>query len=92
MKTKVAQTSIDCHHKNIATGKYSRQETIVLDRMSGKWSPAGITRSEMAALTGLGINIIAGRVNSLIGKQVLKVDGKKICSISGEPVGAVFLA
>jgi hypothetical protein len=51
-----------------------------------------LSRTELEIITGLRINQITGRVNDLLAAKVAKVDGRKICPVTGREVEAVMLA
>jgi predicted HTH transcriptional regulator len=89
MKTNVKQTSRESHRVNIAGMLYRPAETEIIHAL--KAAPTPLTRSELEKITGLRINQIAGRVNDLIARNLVKIVGRKTCPITGRDVEGVML-
>lgn len=84
MKTNVNKTSIDNHEINKRSGLYGKQAGGLLEVI--KKNPMGLTRNELAAVAGVKINAVTGRVNELLGIGKIKTSGKRRCSVSGRMV------
>ena len=84
MKTNVNKTSIDNHEINKRSGLYGKQAGGLLEVI--KKNPRGLTRNELAAVAGVQINAVAGRVHELLGMGKIKTNGKRRCSVSGRMV------
>lgn len=89
MKTNVNQTSIANHEINRRAGVYGPQAAKLLSII--KHSP-GMTRNELACLSGMPINVVSGRCNDLMRAGKVKTDGKRRCSVSGRMVWAIVPA
>lgn len=82
----VANTSIETYHDLQSEGVLSKQESIIVNAIN--WYST-YSLQELCKLTGLQINAVSGRVNSLKNKGILKVWGKRKCQVTGRLIQAV---
>ena len=89
MKTNVSASSIKNHTQNREAGMLQAVEQQIVSAMSRK---RDYTRLELSTITGIAINSVAGRVNSLLKKHILVTNEHRRCNISGRVVSTVRLA
>lgn len=90
MKTNVKPTSRKSHKINIDGQLYRPAEEKIVLALRGATAP--LSRTELELITGLRINQITGRVNNLVARNLAKISGKKICSVTGSEVEGVLIA
>jgi hypothetical protein len=81
----VRSTSLDAYRALRASGELTAQQKLVLAAIASEKQPDW-TRQELSKATGLGVNVICGRVNELL-KPPLQcvVEGdRRRCNITGE--------
>lgn len=76
MKTMVSDTSIEAYHSLPVVGYLQPKEKAVLAAFNG--AADTFTRQQLAERTGIAINAVCGRTNSLIAKKALCVRGSRI--------------
>ena len=86
----VRDTSMAAYRALHWSGKLTEQQREVLQLFDGGKQP-NWTRQELARETGLGINVVCGRVNELLHEPigVLEECGKRACRVTGEIVHAL---
>ncbi len=73
-------TSIEAYHGHAATGKLSAQQQAIISALScGK----SYTRGEIAAITGLRLSSVTGRINELLKMNKLQDHPRRPCSLTG---------
>lgn len=83
----VADTSIDAY-RNLSVGDLSRGQAAVM-RVIGE--RLDYTRAEIAALAGLPLQSVCGRVNELVAAGKLENGPRRLCSKTGNPSNPVRL-
>lgn len=86
----IKDTSLSSLIDLISSGGKLTQEEKVVGVFLNHTGPV-FTRQELAHYSGLGINAICGRVNSLVAAGYLSSTGNKLCSITGRFVEGLFL-
>jgi hypothetical protein len=82
---RVRDTSRDAYHAHRASGKLTAQQKQVFAAIGERdW-----TRQELAKATGLGVNVICGRVKELLDANVLEECGRRTCAATGEKANAL---
>lgn len=75
MKTAVAETSLDAYHSlGVADYLQPKERQVLAAFKAGESLP----RKEISERTGLPINCVTGRCNSLVAKHALEPDGTKL--------------
>lgn len=84
-------TSIAALQSHINSGARSTSRHTVLSAIAAA-PEGGITRAELSQVTGLGVNVVCGRVAELIADGIVTDLGiHKVCSTSGNLVHAIKL-
>ena len=86
MRTAVAESSIQNFYAELHNGGLQLRERQILLAMKPN---TNYTRLELSEASGITINNVAGRVNSLVAKGVLVEGEKRLCRISGRNVGTI---
>lgn len=85
MRTSVTETSLSAYRALQMDGQIQPKEKEVLAAFGGK-ADVLLTRQDIAEKTGLAINCVCGRVNSLVKKGLLVVDDEtRISPITRKP-------
>lgn len=73
-------------------GRLSTQQQTIMDRIAAsnrQHGPHNFSLREIAAITGLEINAVSGRVNELKGVGLLVEDTPRACRVSGNKITPV---
>lgn len=82
----VASTSIAAYREHQAAGKIGLQAQKILDTMlAGK----DYSRRELAALAGLELSSVCGRVNEMLGIGLIEEGPPRKCKVTGKTVRPV---
>ena len=74
----VRETSLDAYDQLRGTGKLQQAERTVLDAVDRHFGEREFTRKELQAASGIAINAICGRVNSLVKKgELVETDRRR---------------
>ena len=84
----VRDTSIDAYHKLKQDGKRIPQWMCVIHTLR---RGEGLTRGEIAQLSGMRLSSVCGRVNELIQENVLADGARRKCQITDESAHVVKL-
>lgn len=82
----VRDTSVEAFHDT--KPQHPRQQTRILDILARRGQP--MTRGELAAMSGIALSAVCGRVNELVGSGDLIELPRRPCKLSGRsahPVG-----
>ena len=77
MRTAVAETSLEAFHSLPVRDYLQPKELRVMDAF-GTSDTVLLTRQDISTKTGMPINAVCGRVNSLVAKRALVVRGSRI--------------
>ena len=94
MRTAIAETSIRAYREIEFEGKLGAQEKAILIALHVNWVPGrDWSLQEISKLTGIAINAVAGRVNSLKNDwpRYLEECPQRKCSITGRTVTPITL-
>ena len=83
----VAQTSIEAYHNHQKEGKVGHQAIQILTMME---LCKDYSRRELAAISGIDLSSICGRVNELLQLGMLKEGPKRKCKATGKTINPVF--
>lgn len=83
-------TSANAYHAMERNGRLFETTQMILDALNN--CPDGMTRREIEQATGLRINQVAGRVNEMLKRGILKEGERRKCSITGNVVNVVKVA
>lgn len=83
-------TSVAAYHEVTRTRRDRTQREIVLDAIARH--PKGLTRSQIADLTGISLQAVCGRVNELIKARCANELPRTTCPITHKPAHPVVLA
>jgi DNA-binding MarR family transcriptional regulator len=83
----IRQTSLDALKALTESGKLGLQEQTIYDHLADHGEP--LTLQEIAKVTGIGINAVSGRVNSMKKNNFLQECAKRKCFITRRMVTPV---
>ncbi len=87
----IKQTSIEAYKQMLESGEITRQQHLILTKLSRKNSSKGYTRQEISRKTGLSINVVCPRVRELLDANLLRIQGHKACPYTRRNVEAINL-
>lgn len=89
--TAMQESSLDAYDELGRSLKLGRQEKLIYDLIKNHGSECDWSLQELSRATGVAINAVSGRVNSLKGKTCLEERERRGCNVTGSSIVPVGL-